>query len=924
MHTNLILTVKVTEDCRFAFAGCLKGSMEMLAVDMGQIPMWRQSSLSSDDSSVGRRTTRDNDAGLRSASHAPARVRTFNHLDPKLRGFGAVSRLRPLRDKSSAGDEKYVLICGKGIKSVHVWLFTPATDSTSAPTPISALPTTKEGAQSSNTDTAGGPVWTFLFDVATNGVTIEALGFRFWVPPPMTGCENQPALLSDTDVIKKGESPANGQMKSEQDQTFSSSSSPSTPVPEPMLQMISKSRGMCVRVWNLIDLDRDMSEENESDLGKLPYEDIPNSHDSRAFSDDGELSFGGTYNFSVLRLDAPKWANRESYEVPARCTEDDSGQRRRRLMREINEVIACHDGNHVLALCTDGGVLYYHYDGCSSNESRRFGSLIEFQSLTREVEVGPEFMTDDSWAIKRVGTNGSVVVIRACKGLASKDEEGGGAIVDISLLHDLAPESVISVPENDLREESNDFLPRNQGLCYHDDSQCRDVDTVAPLMLETVVSSSSSSGKPPSGRPRKRKDKEVEKSAKSGDNKLQSSTPREKKVKLSSASTPTGKFTTPSEAVRGIVKQGSSGKRQNNLTNISPQDNVQSHGSESGDDNNISKRLYAPTPNAKKKKHDDNVVSSSEETSTQRKERKSGRKRPLVLQVKYGGDDDESGAVDDVADDTLLSHSTCESAFESPVMPLTLPHPGPPPKVNRVKVVPYSTSLVGTKSTSSTSEIPVHVNTHPMLVTFQNMKDLSWTPLTTSAFVAGIHLCDSTFLTMLGPNSRQTAETLLLEQDRLYQLFLIEFLRGLETVIRQHIVSVARSVETDIDIAISSCKEFWASFLLKYKSIVIDIMKDQKMQMMCAMSKDRLLSEKPEELTSQHHVSVGRVGLPPLPSPSDVVSTTAAHVGIADDHSVGEKLPHRGELSKQWSFVHCRMYIVAEGIIDSFEKMIRD
>ena len=42
MHTNLILTVKITEDSRFAFAGCLKGSMEMLAVDMGQIPMWRQ------------------------------------------------------------------------------------------------------------------------------------------------------------------------------------------------------------------------------------------------------------------------------------------------------------------------------------------------------------------------------------------------------------------------------------------------------------------------------------------------------------------------------------------------------------------------------------------------------------------------------------------------------------------------------------------------------------------------------------------------------------------------------------------------------------------------------------------------------------------------------------------------------------------
>lgn len=288
MHTNLILTVKVTEDCRYAFAGCLKGSMEMLAVDMGQIPLWRQDSSSSQHPHTsGNMKKRDNTKGLRPSSHAPSRVRTFNHLDPKLRGFGAVSRLRPLRDGVSDEKEKYVLICGKGIKSVHVWLFTPSTPADSTPTPLQRR-LENDASKAPKVDSPGGPEWMFLFDVATNGVTIEALGFRFWnVPPPSLDSK----VLLDGDAVE-----------SEEINTVVSA--------EPMLQMLSKSRGMCVRVWNLVDLERDMSEENECDLGKLPYEDIPSSQDTRIFSDDGVLAFGGLYNFSVLRLDAPKWANR--------------------------------------------------------------------------------------------------------------------------------------------------------------------------------------------------------------------------------------------------------------------------------------------------------------------------------------------------------------------------------------------------------------------------------------------------------------------------------------------------------------------------------------------------------------------------------------------------------------------------------------
>jgi hypothetical protein len=153
MHTNLLVTVKFSPDNRFGFAGVMKGSMEMLAVDVGQIPVWHDSALVGGKpvpKIIGRKTkgiVSIDQLGLRSMSKAAPLVCTYSHLDPKLRGFGAVTRLR-------CEEEKYLLICGRGIKNVHVWLFAP----------------------SAQVDVP--PKWTCLYDVTTNGVSIEALAFR--------------------------------------------------------------------------------------------------------------------------------------------------------------------------------------------------------------------------------------------------------------------------------------------------------------------------------------------------------------------------------------------------------------------------------------------------------------------------------------------------------------------------------------------------------------------------------------------------------------------------------------------------------------------------------------------------------------------------------------------------------------------------
>ena len=87
-------------------------------------------------------------------------------------------------------------------------------------------------------------------------------------------------------------------------------------------------------------------------------------------------------------------------------------------MRQIGEVIGTEDGRHVLVLCTDGGVLYFHCrpvecpvsggDGSPSDVVVPFeGELLESASLLRDVDM------DCAWALKSVGSSGEVVLLRA-------------------------------------------------------------------------------------------------------------------------------------------------------------------------------------------------------------------------------------------------------------------------------------------------------------------------------------------------------------------------------------------------------------------------------------------------------------------------------------------------------------------------------
>ena len=88
------------------------------------------------------------------------------------------------------------------------------------------------------------------------------------------------------------------------------------------------------------------------------------------------------------------------------------------MLREIGEVIGTYDARHVLALCTDGGIMYYR-----RNEVDESAEFIEFSDLQRNADV------DQIWSIKRIGSMGDVALLRATKSV-----DGVSTLVQVDLL----------------------------------------------------------------------------------------------------------------------------------------------------------------------------------------------------------------------------------------------------------------------------------------------------------------------------------------------------------------------------------------------------------------------------------------------------------------------------------------------------------
>ncbi|GAB9473026.1 hypothetical protein Gpo141_00010189 [Globisporangium polare] len=148
MYTQLMVRVALPEDGKFIFAGVYRGSTEIRAfeVDSIKFPSTTASSAIAQVTS-SKDSDDDDDDGDFGAPHAQAVTHTYS--DAKLKGFGAVKSI--IRSKTNSTE--YHLLCGLGIKNVHLWRFFQQ-------------PVTKEWS------------WECVFDKQANGISLEFLSFH--------------------------------------------------------------------------------------------------------------------------------------------------------------------------------------------------------------------------------------------------------------------------------------------------------------------------------------------------------------------------------------------------------------------------------------------------------------------------------------------------------------------------------------------------------------------------------------------------------------------------------------------------------------------------------------------------------------------------------------------------------------------------
>nr|CCA26533.1 conserved hypothetical protein [Albugo laibachii Nc14] len=136
IYTQLMLRVVVSDDDCFIFAGVYRGSTEIRAIkiDSIQIP-----DISRKQSEIIKECDVEMDA-----ERGPVATSTsYTFSDAKLKGFAAAMSI-------GTSSSEYRLLCGLGIKNIHIWRFYRNCDNWA---------------------------WECIFDKQSNGISLELLGF---------------------------------------------------------------------------------------------------------------------------------------------------------------------------------------------------------------------------------------------------------------------------------------------------------------------------------------------------------------------------------------------------------------------------------------------------------------------------------------------------------------------------------------------------------------------------------------------------------------------------------------------------------------------------------------------------------------------------------------------------------------------------
>ena len=118
VYSKLITTVQIVPDGTYAFCGVLRGNVEMLAIDLSKLERWHNSyELSYSSYTNQAKSEQLQQPHQLTITQLETLCPVHMHADAKLRGFGACTRLR------YSSTPEYRLLCGTGIKNVHLWSF---------------------------------------------------------------------------------------------------------------------------------------------------------------------------------------------------------------------------------------------------------------------------------------------------------------------------------------------------------------------------------------------------------------------------------------------------------------------------------------------------------------------------------------------------------------------------------------------------------------------------------------------------------------------------------------------------------------------------------------------------------------------------------------------------------------------------------
>ncbi|KAK1936946.1 hypothetical protein P3T76_009724 [Phytophthora citrophthora] len=153
MYTQIMVTVSIPEDGKFIFAGVYRGSTDIRAFEVDSITLPSPTDVPQSSSSSLLTTSDSDDSDEEDGAGAfglpTAKVVTHTYSDAKLKGFAAAKSLY----LKGSNKTEYRLLCGIGIKNVHMWRF-----------------------YQQKSDLKWN--WECVFDKQTNGISLEFITFH--------------------------------------------------------------------------------------------------------------------------------------------------------------------------------------------------------------------------------------------------------------------------------------------------------------------------------------------------------------------------------------------------------------------------------------------------------------------------------------------------------------------------------------------------------------------------------------------------------------------------------------------------------------------------------------------------------------------------------------------------------------------------